>query len=173
MCTVTGPASAAEALGMLETAAALLAGLDAAQMPAGAHAELLRGMEGADSVLAAARGRLLAAFNAGGGYLGDGQRTVRSWLVHSLRVTPGQAAEYRALEALAADHGPLLAGLRGRAVTTSLALELARWATPIPAQYRDRAEEILIAAARAGAGRRELAAICEEMIMWSVPCSRS
>jgi hypothetical protein len=169
VCTVTGSPSAAEVLGLLETAAGQLADLASAEMPADAAAELLRGMERADAVQAAARGSLLRVFDAKDGHLGDGQRTTRSWLAHSLRVTPGQAAEYKALQAVAADHGPLQAGLRGRAVTKSVALELARWTKSIPAEFRDQAEEILIAAFRAGAGRRELAAICAE-IRWMSFC---
>ena len=169
MCTVTGPASAGEALGMLETAAGLLAGLTAAEMPAEAAAELLRGMEGADAVLAAARGLLLVAFDAKDGHLGDGQRSTRSWLLHSLRVTPGQAAEYKALQALAAGHEPLRAGLRERTVTKSVALELARWTRAIPAEFRAQAEEILVAAARAGADRRALAQICAEIRYRTAP----
>jgi hypothetical protein len=145
-------ASAAEALGMLETAAGLLAALDAARMPAEAAAEVLRGMERADAVQAAARGRLMQVFDAKDGHLADGQRTTRAWLVHSLRVTRGQAAEHKAVQALAREHQPLLAGLIDHAVTKSVALELARWTMPIPPEFRAQAEEILIAAARAGAG---------------------
>jgi hypothetical protein len=51
-------------------------------MPAEAVAEMLREMERADAVQAAARGRLLAAFDAKDGHLADGQRTTRAWLVH-------------------------------------------------------------------------------------------
>ena len=123
MCIGTSPASAGE---VLESAAGLLAGLDATEMPAEAVAEVLRGMERADAVLAAARGRLLAAFDAKNGHLTDGQRTTRSWLVHSLRVTRGQAAEHKAAQALARDHGPLLAALAdGHVLTKSAALQLA------------------------------------------------
>jgi hypothetical protein len=111
MSTVMVPANAAEALGMLESAVGFLAGLDAADMPAEALAECLQGMERADAVGAAARGQMLAAFDAAGGHLGDGQRTTRTWLVHATRVTRGQAAEHNAVQALAAGHGPLLAGL--------------------------------------------------------------
>ena len=50
MCTMTVPASAAEALGMLECAAGFLADMDAAGMPAEALGECLRGMERADAV---------------------------------------------------------------------------------------------------------------------------
>ena len=58
-------------------------------MPAEALAECLRALERADAAGAAARGRLLMAFDARDGYLADGQRTSRTWLVHCLRVTRG------------------------------------------------------------------------------------
>jgi hypothetical protein len=57
VCTTVVPANMREALGMLESAAGFLAGLDAAVMPAQALAEGLHGMERADAVQAAARGR--------------------------------------------------------------------------------------------------------------------
>ena len=164
MSTVMVPANAGEALEMLECAARFLAGLDAADIPAEAITEYLRRMEQADAVQAAARGEFLATFDAKDGHLGDGQRTTRAWLVHSLRVTRGQAAEHRAVQALAREHRPLLAGLReGRLITKSVALQLAKWTSPIPAEFRAQAEEIVVAAARAGAGLRELAAICAEI----------
>jgi hypothetical protein len=111
--TVMVPASAGEALGMLESAAGFLAGLDAAGMPAAAIAECLRGLERADAVQAVARGRFLQAFDAKDGHLADGQRTTRAWLVHTLRVTRGQAAGYRAMQDLAPG-APVAAGRAAR-----------------------------------------------------------
>ena len=170
MSTVTVPANGSEALEMLACAAGFLADLDAAQMPAEALAGCLRGLERADAAQAAARGRLLAAFDATDGPVGDGQRTTRVWLVHSLRVTRGQAGAYRAVQALAEDHRPLLAGLReGHVLTTSVALQLSKWTRAIPGEFRAQAEEILVAAARAGAGLRELAAICAEIRYRTAP----
>jgi hypothetical protein len=170
MCTAAVPGSTGEALGMLASAlgmqqAALefLADVDAADMPAAAAAECLKGMEQADAVGAAARGQLLAAFDTQDGSVADGQRTARTWLVQVTRVTRGQAAEHKAVQALAESHRPLLAGLRERAVTKSVALQLAKWTAAIPEEFRDKAEEILIAAARAGADLRALAAICAEV----------
>jgi hypothetical protein len=80
-------------------------------------------------------------------------------------VTRGQAGEHKAVQALAEGHQPLLAGLReGHVLTKSVALKLATWTAAIPGEYRARAEEILIAAARAGPGRagwpRSCAAAC-------------
>ena len=163
------PGTAGEAVGMLESAMGFLADADAAGMPAEALAECLRGLERVDAVGAVARGRFLAAFDAKDGHLGDGQRTTRTWLVHSTRVTKGQAAEHKAVQALAEGHGPLLAGLREQVVTTSVALQLAKWTGAIPDEYRAQAEEILIAAARVGAGLRELAAICAEIRYRTAP----
>src|ERR1700720_2465371 len=109
MCTGTVPPTGAEALAMLESALGFLAAEDPAGMPAEAVADRLRVLERADAVGAAVRGGLLHAFDAQDGYLADGQRNTRSWLVHSLRVTRGQAGEYRALQVLARDHRALRA----------------------------------------------------------------
>jgi uncharacterized protein DUF222 len=170
MSTAMVPASAGEALEMLESAAGFLAGLDAAEMPAEAIAECLLGMERADAVQAAARGQFLVAFDVKDGHLGDGQRTTRTWLVHTTGVTRGQAAEHKAVQALAVGHPPLLAGLReGHVITKSVALQVAKWTGAIPDEYRAQAEEIVIAAARAGANLRALAAICAEIRYRTAP----
>ena len=89
--------------------------------------------------------------------------------MHCLRVTRGQAGEHQAIQALAREHQPLLAGLREQAVTKSVALQLARWTGPIPAEFREQAEEILVAAARAGADLRALAQICAEIRYRTAP----
>ena len=155
MSTAIVPANMDEALKMLQSATGFLADVPAAELPAEVLAEGLRAMERADAAEAAARGRFLEAFDAQDGPLADGQRTVRTWLVNSVRVTKGQAAEHRAVQALARSHPVLLAGLaEGWVVTKLVALQLARWTRPIPDEYRDEAEEILIAAARAGTDLR-------------------
>jgi Domain of unknown function (DUF222) len=170
MGMTTGPASAAEALGMLESAMGFLAAVDAAQMPTAAVAQCLRALERTDAMGAVARGRLLAAFDAQDGSVVDGQRTNRTWLVHSTRVTRGQAAEYLAEQALAQHHPPLAAALaEGYVVTKSVALQLARWTQAIPEEFRSQAEEILVTAARAGADLRALAAICAEIRYRTAP----
>jgi hypothetical protein len=173
MCTAlppAAPASPAQALGMLEAALGYLADADATAMPAEALAECVRGLERADAIGAAARGRLLAAFDAKDGHLAGGHRSTRAWLVHSLRVTRAQAAEHLAVAGLARGHAPLLAGLReGGPVTRSVALQLARWARAIPGQYREQAEQILVAAARAGADLAALARIAAEIRYRTAP----
>src|SRR5580704_17899492 len=171
MCSTTAPATAAEALAMLESAAGLqesalafLAAQDTAALPGPAAADQLRAMERHDAIEAAVRGRLLEVFEAQDGHLADGQRSARAWLVHCTRVTRGQAAEYQALQVLARDHPVLHAALaEGWVLTTSEALQLARWTRVIPGRYRGEAEELLVTAARKGADLRGLAAICAEL----------
>ena len=171
MCTTTVPATSAEALGMLESAQGtqqcvlvFLAAQDTAALPAQAAADQLRALERADAVGAALRGRLLEVFDTGDGHLAGGQRSTRAWLVHCLRVTRGQAAEHLAVQALARGHHVLHAALaEGWVLTKSEALQLARWTKAIPEQYRAEAEDILVAAARAGVDLRGLAAICAEI----------
>ena len=168
---MTDPATAAEALAMLESAAGLqesalafLAAQDAAALPGPAAADQLRALERHGAIEAAVRGRLLAVFDAQDGHLADGQRSTRTWLVHSLRVTRGQAGEYLAVQALACSHRVLHAALaEGWVITESEALQLARWTRAIPDEYREKAEEILVGAARAGVNLRGLAAICAEI----------
>ena len=154
MSTVPVPASISEALEMLQASAGYLADVDAAELPVPVLAQSLRGLGRADAVTAVAWARLLAAYDAQNGHHADGQRTLRTWLVHVLRVTRRQAREYQGLEALARDHEPLLAGLRAQALTKSVALQLAAWTQAIPPEFRAEAEQILVAAAQAGADLR-------------------
>ncbi len=163
MCTATEPLSASEKFGLVESLLGELAGEDVASQPVAATAESLRALEQIDAVGAAVRARLLAAFDAQQGSVCDGQRTTRTWLVNCLRVTKGQAGEYKAILALAGKHEPLLAALRDRVLTKSEVLLVARWTNAIPEEFRDGAEEIVVAAAIAGVDLRGLAAICAEI----------
>ncbi len=169
MSTVPTFASPREAREAVHAGLGYLADLDAASMPAEALGLYIRELVQADAVLTAALAPMLAAYDAKDGHQGDGQKTLRTWLVHMARVTRGQAAQYQAIQALARHHEPLRAGLRTRAVSKSVALQLAKWTQAIPAEFRGQAEEILVAAARAGADLRALAQICAEIRSRTVP----
>src|SRR5579862_4325372 len=169
MCMMTDPASPAEVLAKLRALAGYLAELDAASMPAAELGQYIRELVQADAILAAALAPMLAAYDAKDGHQGDGQKTLRAWLVHMARITRAEAAQFKAMRALPRDHEPLLAGLRTKAVSKSMALQLAKWTRDIPAEFRGQAEEILVAAARAGADLRALAQICAEIRSRTVP----
>jgi hypothetical protein len=142
MCTMAVPASRAEALAMLQTSVGYLADENATELPAEELGQCIRELVQADAVSTAALARMLAAYDAKDGHLADGQKTLGAWLVHMVRVTRGQAAQFKAMRALPRDHEPLLAGLRAKAVTKSVALQLAQWTKAIPAEFRAQAEEI-------------------------------
>ena len=100
--------------------------------------------------------------------MGSGPRG-RGWCI-ATRVTKGQAAEHKAVQALARRHPVLLAALaEGHVLTKSVALQVARWTRRIPAEFRGQAEEIVVAAARAGADEQALAAICAEILYRTAP----
>jgi hypothetical protein len=67
MGTIPAFASVAEAIDMARAALSYLAAADAAQLPAEAQAECLRGLERTDAISTAARAWFLAAFTAGQG----------------------------------------------------------------------------------------------------------
>ena len=170
MCTAAVPPNASQALEMLQTLLGVLAGQDAADLPDEVLAESLRALERVDAVEAALRGRYLEAFDARDGHVADGQRTARTWLVHSTRVTRGQAAEHKAVQVLARRHRVLADALaEGNVLTKSVALRVARWTRRIPVEFRGPAEEIVVAAARAGADEQALAAICAEILYRTAP----
>jgi hypothetical protein len=160
----------AEALAMMDSSWKFLVGLDKAGLPAAALADLLRALERGDARAAAVRGPALAAFAAQDGAVADGQATNRVWLINTTEVTRGQAAEHLAVQKLAERHPVLLAGLAGGgALTRSVAVQLARWVRKIPAGHRGPAEQILVAAAEAGAGLPGLAAIYGEIRSRTAP----
>ena len=170
MCTAEGPADMAGALVMLDSAWEFLTAMDKAGQPAAALGDLLRALERSDAKAAAVRGPALAAFAAQDGAVADGQQTNRLWLINATEVTRGQAAEHLAVQKLAERHRVLLAGLAGGEVLSkSVALQLARWVRKIPEEYRDQAEQILVAAAEAGADLRALAAIYGEILSRTAP----
>ena len=72
MSTPVVPRNMPEALAMLEGALGFLADMDAAGMPAATLAAGLQALEHADAVEAAARGGMLAAFDAQDGSVADG-----------------------------------------------------------------------------------------------------
>jgi len=165
MSATTDPATGAEAWAMLESSMRFLAAEDISALPAEAAAERLQALERHDAIEAAVRGRLLVVFHAQEGPVADGQRGIRSWLIHTTGVTAGQAGEHQAVQAIARDHPVLCQALaEGGPLTKSVAVQLARWTRHIPEECRDEAEELLAGAAQAGVGLRDLAAMCAEIM---------
>ena len=157
------PASTGEALDMLEAAMGYLAAADATQMPAMLHARCLQVLERADAIGTAARASILGAFTAAQGYHEDACYSPRSWLIHQTGVTRGAAAGHAGWARRAADHPRVHAALAAGQISASLARVTCDWTGKLPEQDRDKADQILLDAARGGADQRDLNRLGAEM----------
>jgi Domain of unknown function (DUF222) len=161
--TVTVPASAREALDMIRSGLGYLAATDAAQLPAETQAQVLRELEQDDAVATAVRAWCLAAFTSGQGYSADADYSPRAWLMHQTGITRGAAAGHTGWARRAAGHRLVLAAMAARQITESYGRAICQWTDKLPEDSREAAEEILLAAARAGMGLRDLAGLAGEM----------
>jgi Domain of unknown function (DUF222) len=156
------PASAREALDMVRAGLGYLAAADAAQMSAATQAECLRGLEGANSVITAARASILAGFTAGQGYADDAAYSARSWLIHQTHITRGAAVGHTAWARRVGAHPRVLAALAAEQVSESAGRLICLWTNRLPEKFRDESDEVLVAAAAAGLGLEELAGLAAE-----------
>ena len=155
---------------MLRASMGYLAAADPAAMSAQAQAECLHTLEQLDAVETAARARILAAFTSGHGYSDDADYSPASWLIHRTRVTKGAARGHLGWARRAVAHPSVVAALaEGTVLTESMARTVCGWTDKLPESCRDAADDILIAAARAGARKDDLAALAAEIYARSLP----
>jgi Domain of unknown function (DUF222)/HNH endonuclease len=158
-----------EALGMLRTVMGYLAAADHTAMAAEAQAECLLALEEMDAVKTAIRAKVLGAFTAAQGYSADADYSPRSWLIHRTRITRDTAAGYLAWAHRAAAHPQVVQALAERNVSESYARKICEWSDKLPADCRDAADAILVAAAKAGAHLEDLVQLAAEMYTRSLP----
>ena len=156
-------ASVSEAMDMARAALGYLAAADAAQLAAETQAECLRDLERADATITAARASFLSAFTVGQGYSADADYSARAWLIHKTGITRGAAAAHTAWAKRAATHPRVLAALATKELSESYGRTICQWTEKLPEKFRDESDELLIAAAAAGLGLRDLAALFAEM----------
>jgi len=167
--TVTAPASARDALDMVRAGLGYLAAADATQLDTEAQAVVLRELEQDEAVLTAARAWSLAAFTAGQGHCADADYSPRAWLMHQTQITRGAAAAHTAWARRAGTHRLVLAAMAARQISESYGRAICGWTDRLPEGCREAAEEILLAAAAAGMGLRDLAGLAGEMYERSRP----
>ena len=149
---------------MFLTALRHMAAADPTAMAAQAQAECLLALEQGDAMSAAARARILAAFTAGQGYSADADYSPASWLIHRTRITKGAARAHLGWARRDAAHPTVVAALaEGTVLSESMASTICGWTDKLPAGCRGTADEILVAAARAGARQDDLAALAAEI----------
>ena len=105
---------------------------------------------------------MLAGFTAGQGYADDAAYSARSWLIHQTHITSGAAVGHTAWAKQAATHPRVLAALAAERVSESVARLICLWTNRLPEKFRDESDELLLAAAAAGLGLEELAALAAE-----------
>jgi Domain of unknown function (DUF222) len=157
------PVSTHEALDMVRAGLGYLAAADAAQLAVATQAECLRELEQADAIATAARASILAGFTAGQGYADDAAYSARSWLIHQTHITSGAAVGHTAWAKRVATHPRVLAALAAGQTSESIGRLTCLWTNRLPEKFRDESDELLVAAAVAGLGLEELAALAAEM----------
>ena len=150
MSTLTAPASARDALDMVRAGLGYLAAAVPTQLATEEQALVLRELEHHDAVATAARAGCLAAFTAGQGHCGDADYSPRAWLMHQTGITRGAAAGHTAWARRADGHRLVVAALAAGQVSESYGRAICQWTDKLPAQSREAADEILLAAAAAG-----------------------
>jgi len=158
------PTSDVEAMDMYRTGLSYLAAADPTAMAAQAQAEFLQAFEQGDAMSTAARAQILVAFTASQGYSADADYSPTSWLIHRTRVTKGAARGHLGWARRAVTHPDVLKALaEGTVVSESMARTICQWTDKLPEACRPAADEILIAAAQAGARQEDLAALAAEI----------
>ncbi len=166
---VPPPASAVQALGMLQSAMGYLAAADATAMAAETQARCLRVLEQVSSIGTAARTSILAAFTSGQGYSADADYSPRAWLIHQTRITRGAAVGYTAWVRRAAAHPQVAAALAAGEVPESVARTICGWTDKLPPDCQADADAILLGAAAGGADVADLAGLAGEIYARSLP----
>ncbi len=163
------PASATEALGMLESALGYLSAADATALAAETQARCLQALERANAMGTAARTAILAAFTSAQGYCADADYSPKAWLIHKTRITKGAAVGYTAWVRRAAGHPQVAAVLAAGEMSESYARTICQWTDKLPEHCRADADAILLTAARAGMDLRDLIALAAEIYARSLP----
>ena len=159
----SAPACVREALDMVRAGLDYLAAADAARLPTATQAECLKELERDAAVLAATRAFMLAGFTAAQGYADDAAYSAVSWLIHRTGITKGAAVGHTAWAKRVAAHPRVLAALASGLVTEPAGRLICLWTGRLPEQYRDDADEVLVAAATGGLGLEELAGLFAQM----------
>jgi hypothetical protein len=152
---------------MLKSAMGYLAKADATAMAAGVQAQCLQTLEEIDSIEIAARASILQAFDAGKGFCEEAYYSPRTWLFHKTRITRGAAAFHIKWARRAAAHPVVAAALAEGVVSESLARVICGLTDRLPAELRDEADAILLAALLGGATLADLLGLGDTMYQMS------
>src|SRR3984885_5831127 len=157
------PAPATEAVAMAEAALGWLADADFTALPTGEQADCLRGLERAESRKTAAQARALSAFRASDGCRDDGHSSPKTWLRWKTQITAGAATGAIRWMRRLADHPLVRGALTDGEISASWARQICTWTDKVPAEVRDDADSVLLAAARGGMELEDIGGLAEEI----------
>jgi hypothetical protein len=164
MCDEQEPLTVSAALVMLDRALVALNSADAGSLPTAVQAQALRALERAEARHTAARAQILAAFTGQDGYEDDGQGSARMWLKWQTRVTTAAAGGVVGWSRRLGAHPVIAAALAEGQLSASWARAVCGWSDRLPGDMREDADQILTAAAAAGAELADLAGLAQQMI---------
>ena len=157
------PATAGEALSAISAGLDYLNAADVASLTTVEQAGCLRALEQATARHTAARSRVLAAFHAQDGPVGDGHGSTRTWLKWRTRISGGAATGAIGWMRRLSAHPAVADALAAAQVSESWARHICEWTDMLPAEHRDDADQILLAAAAGGAELGDLSTLAEEI----------
>src|SRR5580704_10484508 len=160
---VPAPATATEAVAMARVGLAWLAGTDAGALTTAEQAECLRGLEQAESAHTAARASVLAAFRASDGCRDDGHGSAKTWLQWKTQITEGAATGAMGWIRRLSAHPLVRGALADGTISASWAKQICAWTDKVPAEVRDDADSVLLAAARGGMDLADIGGLAEEI----------
>jgi hypothetical protein len=163
-------ASVTDALKLACAGLRFAAASDFAALPDVVKAECLHTYEQAAAVLTVGQAWMLAAFTADQGFSADAEYSAGAWLRHRTKVTKAAARAHVAWSRRAVAHPAVMVAMaEGTVVTESVGRAICCWSDRLPADCRDAADQILVAAARAGADEWDLAGLAAEIYARSLP----
>ena len=96
-------------------------------------------------------------------YAGDAEYSAVSWLIHRTGITRGAAVGHAAWAGRTRTHPAVVAALAAGQVSESAGRLICLWTGRLPEKFREESGEVLLAAAAAGLGVAELAALFAQM----------
>jgi hypothetical protein len=144
------PRNVDEALAMVHAGLDHLTGADWRAVGSAIQARALQELGSAQSKLTVVRSEALGAFDAAGGYCADGHPSAQSWLRNHTGITGQDARDVSAWERTLRGHSVLRDAIVAEDLSQSWARQFAAWNDRLPQAERDKADKILVDAARAG-----------------------
>ena len=159
MCTKAeqvAPVTAADALGMLHSALDFLNAVDVHALGVAGQREALQTLGQVEAKTSVFRSAALAAFDAAGGPETDGCKSAASWLRNQGGQTKAAARAATRESRQQVAHPAVAEVLATGSVGSSIGALIIRWTEKLPEDLRSEGDRILVTAAAAGCGEREL-----------------